>query len=104
MFVMGEYFFGFADLDGGLSVSKAHMLDLGWCALVVLTVVGINIIRMAMMGISERNYFLIHGTVGSTIISWMIVGATVALCLWGTRSDWTKNQKTVKIWDPHDRN
>jgi hypothetical protein len=81
-----------------------QVLDLGWCALVVLTVVGINIIRMAMMGISERNYFLIHGTVGSTIISWMIVGATVALCLWGTRSDWTKNQKTVKIWDPHDRN
>jgi len=28
-----------------------QLLDLGWCALVVLTVVGINTIRMAMMGI-----------------------------------------------------
>jgi hypothetical protein len=64
---------------------------------VVLTVVAINTIRMAMMGISEEHYFLIHGTVGSTIISWMIVGVTVALCLWGTRSDWTKIQKTVRL-------
>jgi hypothetical protein len=72
-------------------------IDLGWCALVVLTVVGINTIRMAMMAISEENYFLIHGTVGSTIISWMIVAVTVGLCLWGTRFDWTKNQKTVRI-------
>jgi hypothetical protein len=74
-----------------------RVTDLGWCALVVLTVVGINTIRMAMMAISEEHYFLIHGTVGSTIISWVIVGATVALCLWGTRSDWTKNQKTVRM-------
>jgi hypothetical protein len=37
---------------------------------------------------------LIHGTVGSTIISWMIVGVTVALCLWGTRSDWTLRLST----------
>ena len=56
----------------------------------------INTIRMAMMGISEENYFLIHGTVGSTIISWMIVGVTVALCLWGTHSDWTKF-KSVRL-------
>ena len=72
-----------------------QVVDLGWCALVVLTVVAINTIRMAMMGISEEHYFLIHGTLGSTIISWMIVGVTVALCLWGTRSDWTKF-KTVR--------
>ena len=74
-----------------------QVVDLGWCALVVLTVVAINTIRMAMMGISEEHYFLIHGTVGSTIISWMIVGVTVALCLWGTRSDWTEIQKTVRL-------
>jgi hypothetical protein len=74
-----------------------QVVDLGWCALVVLTVVAINTIRMAMMGISEEHYFLIHGTVGSTIISWMIVGVTVALCLWGTRSDWTKIQQTVRL-------
>jgi hypothetical protein len=37
---------------------------------------------------------MIHGTVGSTITSWMIVGATLALCLWGTR---VKNQKSVSI-------
>jgi hypothetical protein len=75
-----------------------QVLDLGWCALVVLTVVGINTIRMAMMAISEENYFLIHGTVGSTIISWMIVGATVALCLWGTRSDWTNDKPGTRNW------
>jgi hypothetical protein len=69
-----------------------QLLDLGWCALVVLTVVGINTIRMAMMGISEQHYFLIHGTVGSTITSWMIVGATVILCLWGTRSNGMKSK------------
>ena len=67
-----------------------QVVDFGWCALVVLTVVGINTIRMAMMGISESHYVMIHGTVGSTITSWMIVGATVALCLLGTR---VKNQK-----------
>jgi uncharacterized iron-regulated membrane protein len=61
-----------------------------------LTVVGINTIRMAMMGISESHYVMIHGTVGSTITSWMIVGVTVGLCLWGTRSDWTKF-KTVRL-------
>jgi len=52
---------------------------------------------MAMMGISEQYYVLIHGTVGSTITSWMIVGATVVLCLWGTRSSGMKNQKSIRI-------
>ena len=75
-----------------------QLLDLAWCALVILTVVGINTIRMAMMGISEQHYILIHGTVGSTITSWMIVGATVVLCLWGTRSNgMRKNQKSVRV-------
>jgi hypothetical protein len=74
-----------------------QLLDLGWYALVILTVVGINTIRMAMMGISEQYYVLIHGTVGSTITSWMIVGATVVLCLWGTRSSRMKNQKSIRI-------
>jgi hypothetical protein len=71
------------------------LLVLGLCALVILTVVGINTIRMAMMGISEQHYVSIHGTVGSTITSWMIVGVTVVLCLWGTRSNGIKNQKSV---------
>ena len=70
-------------------------MDFGWCALVVLTVVGINTIRMAMMGISESHYVMIYGTVGSTITSWMIVGATVALCLLGTR---VKNQKLDTLY------
>ena len=67
-----------------------QVVDLGWCALMVLTVVAINTIRMAMMGISEEHYFLIHGTVGSTFISWV-------LCLWGTRSDWTSPDFRIRL-------
>src|ERR1700730_3782784 len=91
MFVLGKYFPGPADLDGDFSVSTPPMASSGLGLVRFnLTVVAINTIRMAMMGISEEHYFLIHGTVGSTFISWV-------LCLWGTRSDWTSPDFRIRL-------
>ncbi|ANY78235.1 hypothetical protein BB934_08310 [Microvirga ossetica] len=70
-------------------VSDRHgsLRDLGWVALACMAVVVINVTRISLLGLYPEHFDLIHGAVGATVASWLILGATVAICLFGARRD-----------------
>ena len=61
------------------------MANAGWCLLACLAVVGINAARIGSMALNRDQFDLIHGPMGTTIVSWLTVAAMVGICALGTR-------------------
>jgi hypothetical protein len=61
--------------------------DLAWVGLACAAVIAINVVRVSLMGLYPAHFDLIHGPVGATIASWLILGSTGAICLIGARRD-----------------
>ena len=61
------------------------MANAGWCLLACLAVVGINAARIGSMALNRDQFDIIHGPVGTTIVSWLTVAAMVGVCALGTR-------------------
>lgn len=59
--------------------------NLIWCGFACLCVVLINVSRIALIGFYPERYDLLHGPVGSTIVSWLITLVVLAICYWGTK-------------------
>jgi exosortase/archaeosortase family protein len=57
--------------------------DLLWCLAACLSVVVINVIRLSLIVLFPDQFELIHGTIGNTVAAWLILIATVAICLRG---------------------
>ncbi len=53
---------------------------------IVLQIVIVNTIRIALIGYFPRQYELIHGEVGSTIIGWVYVIVIFGTCAWAART------------------
>jgi exosortase/archaeosortase family protein len=56
---------------------------LRYCLLAVLSVIVINVMRLALTGISHANYNLLHGATGNLILGWLTFAVTLAICLYG---------------------
>lgn len=59
------------------------MRDLIWLLAACLSVVVINVARLTLIVFFPEQFELIHGPIGGTIVAWMILISTVAICLRG---------------------
>lgn len=66
---------------------RGSMRDIGWIALSLLAVVAINVSRISLIGFYPAYFDLIHGPVGATVASWLILGTTVTICLLAVQHD-----------------
>jgi hypothetical protein len=66
----------------GLTWSVRHA---GWCLLACLSVVAINVTRIALIVLHEEQFDLLHGPTGAVIANWLSVAAVLGICMWGTR-------------------
>lgn len=62
--------------------------DVGWIVTACAAVVSINVTRISLIGLYPDQYELIHGPTGMTAANWIILGATVGICLLGVRRDY----------------
>jgi exosortase/archaeosortase family protein len=61
--------------------------DMVWVVVACVAVVVINVTRISLIGLYPEQYELIHGPVGSAVVSWTILGVTLGICLLGVRHD-----------------
>jgi exosortase/archaeosortase family protein len=66
---------------------KNSLLDVAWGLAACGGVVAINVARISLIGLYPDHFDLIHGVLGATIASWLIVGVTVGICRLGVRHD-----------------
>jgi exosortase/archaeosortase family protein len=70
-----------------VSDRRGSLWDLVWVALACLAVIVINVSRISLLGLYPEHFDLIHGSVGAAAASWLILGVTVAICLFGARRE-----------------
>ncbi|MCB8818943.1 hypothetical protein [Microvirga rosea] len=63
----------------------ASRRDLFWVFAACLSVIGINVTRISLIGFYPQYFDILHGPIGATVASWLILGATLGICLLGTR-------------------
>ncbi len=56
-----------------------------YCLFAVAAVVGINVLRMTITGISREHHALLHGTVGTIAVGWLTLAVMVGISLAGLR-------------------
>jgi hypothetical protein len=61
--------------------------DLLWCALAGVSVVAVNVTRMSMMGLNARYYAMIHGPLGDSLASIILLCLVVGCCMVGVRRE-----------------
>ncbi|WP_406857168.1 hypothetical protein [Alsobacter sp. KACC 23698] len=54
-----------------------------WCVVCCCSIVAINVIRISCIGWYPDHYDLIHGPIGSSIVSWLLVGVTLTIVKYG---------------------
>lgn len=64
---------------------QGSVRDTGWIALTLLAVIAINVTRISLIGFYPTHFDLIHGPVGASVASWLILGAALAICLMAVR-------------------
>lgn len=57
--------------------------DYLWCLLACCVIVAINVSRMSLIGVFPQHYDLLHGSVGASVASWLILIAMVAIFRFG---------------------
>jgi exosortase/archaeosortase family protein len=62
---------------------KWRLKNVFWCLLACLSVVAINVIRISLIGFFPRQYDLLHGPVGATFVSWVIIIVVLVICYHG---------------------
>lgn len=73
-----------------LSQSVGHRWsyrDLAWCFLACTSVVTVNVIRISLMGWSQRSYEVVHGEWGRMVVSAMILCLTIGISALGVRRE-----------------
>lgn len=65
---------------GGVRWEPRNVL---WCGLACLSVVAINVTRISLIGFYPSQYELLHGPIGSTVVSWITVVVVLAVCFYG---------------------
>ncbi|MBF9233913.1 hypothetical protein [Microvirga alba] len=65
----------------------SSLRDIVWVLVACAAVVAINVTRISLIGLYREHFELIHGPVGSTVASWIILAVTVGVCLIGMRRE-----------------
>jgi hypothetical protein len=58
-----------------------------WCAFACASVVAINVTRISLIGFYPHYFQLLHGPIGSTVVSWLTVAVVLAICYFGVKRD-----------------
>lgn len=61
--------------------------DIVWCLSACVSVVLINTVRMALMGINEHIYVLLHGDVGTSVLNLLISSVVIVICVLGVKRE-----------------
>lgn len=67
----------------GLPWSPVNLL---WCGCACIAVSFVNVGRMSLIVLFPERYDLIHGSVGSSIVGWIMLGLIVSICQLGAWS------------------
>ena len=62
-------------------------IDLLWSFLACSSVVAVNVIRIALTGLSQYHYQIIHSPSGDVIVNYIILGLTIGFSVWGARRE-----------------
>ena len=54
-----------------------------WCFLACGSVIAINVTRISLIGFFPQYFELLHGHIGATVVSWLIVLAVITICYQG---------------------
>ncbi|KQU34030.1 hypothetical protein ASG63_13390 [Methylobacterium sp. Leaf94] len=65
---------------------RARRNNMLWGALACCSVVAINILRLAAIGLLPEHFELLHGAVGNSVTSWLTLAAIGAVCWAGVRA------------------
>lgn len=80
--------------------SIASRRVLAVAALLALTVFLINIVRLVALGTYPQHFELIHGDVGSTVVSWVTLAIVALICWLGLRGGGYPSQPAARPSDP----
>jgi exosortase/archaeosortase family protein len=57
-----------------------------WCLLACVSVVALNVTRISLIGYFPQHYDLLHGPIGTNVIGWLTLGASIGICAFGVRA------------------
>jgi hypothetical protein len=66
---------------------QATLRDLVWCGAALATVVLINVIRLAVMGLNVDNFLLLHSATGDTAVNLITTSLAIGICVYGLRRE-----------------
>jgi hypothetical protein len=66
---------------------KKSGYDLGWCLMVCISMMAVNVTRISLMGLSPWHYGTLHGRLGNAISDTIMFALMVGLCLLGVRRE-----------------
>ncbi len=66
---------------------RPHLNDVWWCLAACFAVIGINVTRIALMGLHPEHFELLHGAVGASVASFLMLAAIVGINLMRVRRD-----------------
>jgi hypothetical protein len=70
-----------------LANHRRSPFDVIWCLCACASVVAVNVTRMAMMGLTERDYVRIHSNSGDALTNMIICVLAIGICLLGVRRE-----------------
>jgi exosortase/archaeosortase family protein len=66
---------------------RFHPRNLMWCLLACVPVIGINMVRIALIGYFPQHYDLLHGPLGRAVASWTTIFFVILICMVGVRRE-----------------
>jgi hypothetical protein len=74
-----------------LADHKRSAYDLVWCFLACVSVVTVNVTRMAIEGLSQWHYAIFHSRLGDTVANTITLGLIVGFCVLGVRREFFRH-------------
>ncbi len=65
----------------------SSLADMAWIILAGIAVVAINVTRITFIGRHPELFDLLHGPIGAAVTSWVVLGATLGICVFGAGRD-----------------
>jgi exosortase/archaeosortase family protein len=72
----------FSQVSGATAARQGAL----WCILACASVVAINVTRISLIGYFPQHYDLLHGPIGTNVVGWLTLAASVGICALGVRA------------------
>ena len=66
---------------------RRSLYDVLWCLFACAAVVGVNVVRMAFLGLTAWNYATFHNEWGDAVFNMITLFLIVGICAWGVRDE-----------------